>query len=194
MFLLLPWYATLTAFGLEWLVARLGNLGLGSRLKPVALGVVLSGIFIVNLYQAYPLSKRISAGQYQSLQVLFLRQAIDIFDSGEPPPSHIIFLNYERSFVVESLHELLEVYGVQYPPEVLQEFDVEGSGLPDDHMDLFLDERALVIMIPWMGPEDRQILTKELLALGMDSCGVRNTNQNVRFEIWHYPIFQVNCY
>jgi 4-amino-4-deoxy-L-arabinose transferase-like glycosyltransferase len=194
MFLLLPWYATLAAFGLEWLVARLGALGLGARLKPVALGVVLSGILIVNLYQAYPLSRRISAGQYQSLQVLFLRQAMDIFESDSSLPSHIIFLNYERSFVVESLHELLEVYGVQYPPEALQEFDVEGSGLPDDHMNLFDDERALVIMIPWMGPEDRQIVTKELLGLGMESCEVRNSNQYVRFEIWHYPSFQVDCY
>ncbi|MGD8604524.1 MAG: glycosyltransferase family 39 protein, partial [Anaerolineales bacterium] len=194
MFLLLPWYATLAAFGLEWLVARLGKIGLGSRLKPVALGVLLGGIIIVNLYQAYPLSKRISAGQYQSMQVLFLRQAMDIFQSEEPPPSHVIFLNYERSFVVESLHELLEVYGVQYPLDALQEFDIEGSGLPDDHMDLFLDERALVIMIPWMGSEDRQIVTKELLELGMESCQVRDTNQFIRFEIWHYPAYQVNCY
>jgi hypothetical protein len=193
MFMLVPWYATLAAFGLDWLVTRLGAIGLGSKLKPVALGVVMAGILAVNLYQAYPLSKRLSAGQYQSPQVLFLREAIEIFTSDPPYPSHIIFLNYERSFVVESLHELLEVYSVPYSPEILLEFDVEGTGLPEDQAEVFADERALVIMIPWISPDDRVTLTQELLDLGMVACAVRNTNQDIRFDLWHYPSFPVSC-
>jgi hypothetical protein len=194
MFLMLPWYATLAAFGLEWTISRLKALGLGRKLRPVAMGVLLAGIMVINLYQAYPLSKRLSAGQYQSLQVLFLRQAVDIFSSGEPQPSHIIFLNYERSFVVKSLRELLEVYGVPYTPEILREYDIEGTGLPDGDIELFSDERAMVIMVPWMGPDDRQVVTQQLLDLGLESCEIRNTNRHHRFDIWHHPSFQVNCY
>ncbi len=103
-------------------------------------------------------------------------------------------MNYERSFVVESLRELLDVYGVAYPSEVLREYDVEGSGLPSEDIGLFADERALVIMVPWMDPDDRQTATQELLDLGLESCIISNTNRHYRFDLWHHPSFQVTCY
>lgn len=185
MFLLLPWFTIFAAVEFMWIMKFIRQMRIAPHLPDTFATLLVIAVIVLNLYQAYPLSKRRMADHYQSIQVLFLREADRLLNSSESPSATVVLLNRPETYMAESLYELLDLYEIPFKPGQLVELNVAELGILEQVDDLVTDKHSLVIMIPWIEDEVRYAIEQVLRSGGKEPYEVRNTIGNTAYEIWH---------
>ena len=183
--MLLPWFARFAAVGLTYLADQLRSLGLSRQIVSTLIILIVIAVIGLNLYQAYPLSKRRMAGRYQQLQVLFLRLSEDILTAEHQQPKRFIFINDPSSLHIDSLRELLDIYSVPFGPSQIVEVVPEGPDLPVPAIPDIADPNSLIIINPRMPDSWETSYHQKLQELGKVPCEIRNTNGELRFLLWY---------
>jgi 4-amino-4-deoxy-L-arabinose transferase-like glycosyltransferase len=185
MFLLLPWFALIAAFGLTWLVERGKQVGL-SRLPLAGLvAPVLVTVIGLNVYQAYTLSWQRMTG-LQNVESLFLRLAMHVQDVVAEPPKTFIIVT-DSQWGIGGLQMLQQVYSIPPSPEQLKQVTVAGPSFSEADRSIIADRNALVIIQPRMDTLWRELLESSLEKLDKVPCGIKTTNGTLRFTLWHSP-------
>ena len=190
MFLLLPWFAIFAAVGFGWIMKLIGQLNMAPHLSNTFATLLMLAVIVLNIYQAYPLSKRRMADHYQSIQVLFLLEADRLLNSPETPSTRIVLLNQPETYIAESLYELLDLYEIPYKPGQLVELNVNEQGILKQVDDLATNENSLVIIIPWIEDEIGHSIEQVLKSGGSEPYEVMNTIGNPAYEIWHNSTYR----
>ena len=185
MFLLLPWFAIFAAVGFLLIMKFIRQLKAAPHLPDTCFALLVIAVIVLNVYQAYPLSKRRMADHYQSIQVLFLREVDRLLNSSETHSTTVVLLNHPATYIAESLYELLDLYEIPYKPGQLVELSVDEQGILKQVDDLATDENSLIIIIPWIEDEIGHAIEQVLKSGGKEPYEVRNTIGNPAYEIWH---------
>jgi len=181
MFLLLPWFALFTAFGLEWCAEKSAFLFNANRRSLINLAAGL--IVIGNLYHAYVVDIRNTA-QYQTLPPLFIKTVREINANSQVPPKSYAFVappNWNTS----GMEIIQRVYLVPDSPRQLINLPVEGNQLPPSAAEL-VGQRDVVIIVK--GDIDVSVMTQvdaQLQGWGKSMCEIRNVKGTLQFQLWH---------
>lgn len=181
MFLLLPWFALFTAFGLEWCAEKAGFLfNLNNRsLISLSMGLIV----IVNLYHAYVIDIR-NMAQYHTLAPMFVKTVREINANSQVPPKSYAFVA-PPGWDTSGLATIQRVYLVPDSPRQLINLPVEGNQLPASAADL-VSQRDIVIIVK--GDIDSNIITEvdaQLQGWGKSKCEIRNRKGTLQFQLWH---------
>jgi len=144
-------------------------------------------ILVVNLIQAYPLSRQRMAGRYQSPQVLLLREASQLL---VPGPSHarLLILAMPESPLRDSLARELRLHQVPYGENSLAEDSAQT--VADGELQ---DPRTIILIAPRV-PDTLQIqLEARLVAAGKIPCRFRSSIGEVRLVVWTAPTEWYRC-
>ncbi len=182
MFMLLPWYTALAAVGLGWLHGQVNLPRLARSGLPL---LVLTAILAANLYMAYGLYRRISAGT-PSLEVLFIR--LNQRDERVFPDRYktLLFLT-ESNWDIEGLQTLAQAYRIAPSRLSLARYAVERGEIPIEARRLAAQETTLVILQPWMNEEYQVGLHQHLLRLGKQPCPIQDTPTSPARLILYLP-------
>ena len=187
MFLLLPWWAMLGALGLVWLEGSLRDLGVSERPVGVVTCVLLALILVVNLVQAYPLSRQRMAGRYQSPQVLLLRESNNLLVPGSTH-ARVLILAMPQSPLRDSVARQLSLHQVSFDESSL----TEDSAQTVSDRDL-RDPRTMVWIAPRVPEALQTRLEARLVAAGKGPCRFRNSIGEVRLVVWTAPTERYRC-
>jgi hypothetical protein len=193
MFLVLPWIALLAAIGATWVAAQLRGLGLARRWMTVILGLLVVSLVSLNVYQAYPLSKQRLRSTYQSVQVVFARLAQEVFAAPELKSKGFVFLNDPRSVNVDSMRELLAIYGIAFDASRMREVIVRGPELSAAEQSLIADRNSLVFVNPFLDARWRQSYESVLRQAGKQPCRILTSAGDHRFTIWQAEMSIEQC-
>jgi len=185
MFLLLPWFTIFAAVGFVWIMKYIRQMRIAPHLPDTFATLLVIAVIVLNVYQAYPLSKRRMADHYQSIQVVFLREADRLLNSSESSSATVVLLNRPETYMAESLYELLDLYEIPFKSGQLVELNVAELGILEQVDDLVTDEHSMVIMVPWIEDEIRHAIEQVLRSGGKEPYEVMNTIGNTAYEIWH---------
>ena len=185
MFLLLPWFAMLAAAGLEWLGSHLSQLANRQVWLGSGLGIILVGVLVLNVYQAYSLSKQRSTG-LQSPAMLFMRlmERIQSQEKTSQAPLTIWFLTMPP-WGIDGYRLFLTTYDIPDSLVRLEKADVPGGQLPGGIDAQVQDPNTLVIIYPDIEPGIQEALGQTLTGLGKQSCPVKTVNDYTRFLLWY---------
>jgi 4-amino-4-deoxy-L-arabinose transferase-like glycosyltransferase len=183
MFMLLPWYAALTAIGLGWLLAQINPVHQSQRVRNGALLFILTSILAANLYMAYGLYRRVSAGN-PSLEVLFIRLAQRDEQLFPARFKTLLFLT-ESNWDIEGLQTLAQAYRIPPGRLSLARYVVESGKIPAQARQLAARSDTLVIIQPWMNEEFKAGLNQQLLSLEKQPCPIQDTPaSHARFTLY----------
>jgi len=189
MFLILPWFALIAAFGFVWLIDQVKRFTRKERLSQWIAFLILMTVLGLSLYQAYPLARDRMTG-FQSLETLFLRtlqHAQRIYPEG---PMTYIFIT-DPTWSSTSIHKLPQYYPLQAR---FAEVVVRGLTIPPQSWELLANPQAFAILNPWMGPTWNTSIEEQLRAHNRQPCDIRTTNGYARFQLWHTPGMDQLCY
>jgi 4-amino-4-deoxy-L-arabinose transferase-like glycosyltransferase len=181
MFLLLPWFALFTAFGLEWCAEKAETLFNGDSNGLIRLATGL--IVVINLFHAYVIDIR-NMPQYHSLAPMFVKTVREISANSQIPQKSYAFVappNWDTS----GIEMIQRVYLVPDSPRQLMSLPLEGSQLPESAADL-AGQRDIVVIVK--ADIDGNIITQvdaQLQAWGKSMCEIRNEKGTLQFQLWH---------
>jgi hypothetical protein len=187
MFLLLPWFVLLAAMGLVWLGHALRDVGWANIRSLRWTALLLSAILILNLVQAYPLSRLRMAARYQSAQVLLQREAHTLLDPGAQPTSLVILTSPEGP-LRKSLLRQLRLHRAAFDPQRIIELPAAAVG-----DDVLADAHAIVLITSSVPEDTRAALEARLQAIGKSACRFRNSLGWVRLVVWAGPEEEARC-
>jgi hypothetical protein len=187
MFLLLPWLAILGALGLRWIQAILGERGLSERAVHRVTVVLLGLVLVVNLVQAYPLSRMRMAQLYQWPPALLLREAENLLPPG-PNNAHLLILTMPDSRFHDGLAELLRLHGTPF-----DEASLEAGNALEVSDSALRDPRAIVMIERSVADEVQTMLEVRLTAAGKSACRFRSSIGEVRLVVWTAPGERYRC-
>lgn len=193
MFMLLPWFAMLAAAGLEWLKV---NVKIQANPRAWLLGgisVIMAGVLILNVYQAYGLSKQRSTG-LQSPAMLFVRllERIQSHKTANQGPLTIWFLTIPP-WGIDGYRLFLTAYDIPDTMVRLEKVDVDGAQLPDTLAEKVRQSDAMVIIYPDIEPGLQEELGNTLAGLGKQPCPIKTVNDYTRFILWYSQPVQWVC-
>lgn len=189
MFMLLPWYAVFAAVGLGWLQGQFSLSRLARTGLPL---VILAAILATNLYMAYGLYRRASAG-VPSLEVLFIRLS-QRDEQVFPERSKTVLFLTEPNWDIEGLQTLAQAYRIPPSRLSLRRFAVESGEIPMEARHLAAQNTTLVILQPWMNSDYKAGLEQQLLRLDKQPCPVQDTPSNPeRFTLYLPPEYSRLC-
>ena len=185
MFLLLPWFALLSAAGLEWLNVRVKEIGVNQTWITGTIAAVLVCVFALNIYQAYSLSMQRSTGM-QSPAMLFMRvlERIQMHQVHEEGPVTIWFLT-TPPWGIDGYRLFLTTYDIPDDKIRLEKVDIEASQIPEVTAEMIRKSNALVIIYPDLDPGLQDTLSTALEGLGKLPCQIKTTNDYTRFILWY---------
>jgi hypothetical protein len=194
MFLLLPWFTLFAAIGIRWLAERISAVRLVNLSWRSAVGLILVLVIVLNVYQAYQLSRVRSAGR-QTPEVLFTRlvEEMQQFETDSYYPKTALFIT-DSSWSIDGYQLLAQVY--QYPAAVLNldRAIVSGPQTTATTDELIQHRNTLVFFQPGLNAEWVQQLADHLSALGKLPCEVKEySGRDVRFTFWHHPDLTPLC-
>jgi hypothetical protein len=187
MFLMLPWFVTFAALGLEWVLGHMERLGLPLRWGLVA-GFLAVAVIGLNLYQANVLARERSAS-LQSPEALILR-LIERAQREEPADAKTYVFVTATNWTSVGLRGLPELYPIQAR---FVDVNVTGTTLPDSALPLLSDRNSLDIIAPWMDSTQAAALEPAMAALGKVACPIKTTTGDVRFKLWYTPGLEWLC-
>ncbi len=192
MFMLLPFYAVLTALGLAWCVQQLSDF---PSLRPVQRflpALVLSAILITNSYMAYNLYRNLTKG-VPSLEVLMVRLLQRDQALYPDQPKTFLFLT-DSNWDIEGIRTLAQVYRIPPGQAQLLRYETHNGKIPPEAAQIIADAKTLVIIQPWIKPESRILLAEQLLASGKEACLIQDTPfTEPRFTLFLHPIWRRLC-
>ncbi len=186
-FFLLPWLAVITALGLAWVGAWLKKLGVSEKVRKAGVTLVFVAIFGMNLWQAYPISYQ-NMGQYQTLQVYYLKAAQVLFTPQNDPRVSIILVSQINEFV-NSLRNLLDVYNLPYRPEQLtQAYTPETL-----NNELIHSPWALIVVSRDLDESTLAEVNELLETTDKTPCPVNSITGLWLFDLWVSPEMEGIC-
>jgi hypothetical protein len=194
MFLLLPWFALLSAAGLEWLNERIKEIGVNQVWTTGTVTAILVCVFALNIYQAYSLSMQRSIGM-QSPAMLFMRvlehiQKHDVHN--KEGPITILFLT-TPPWGIDGYLLFLNTYDIPDNEIQLKKVDVEATQLPVATSEMIQKSDALVIIYPDLEAGLQEDLSSRLEALGKLPCQIKTVNGTMRFILWYSQPMEWVC-
>jgi len=192
MFMLLPWYALFTTWGLRWVTGRLfGSRPAISVIAQFILVVVIAG---ANLYQGYDQAYRRYASEHY-IETLFLRINDSIYQAEPEKPKNYFFL-LDADWSEMGLRN----YQYIYPSMAWAQFyslTLEAPQLPVTHQALLAERETIIIISPFLNPQHAdwpQLLGLQLEQLGKVRCDVFTPDGlNFRFYLYHSPDLPQAC-
>lgn len=181
MFLLLPWFSLLAAFGLEWIRSQVQDLELPHVTTMRLFGVFLFVVLLVNLYQAYVVSIRRSTN-YQSFEALFLRLAQNMAVSQKDVQPSLVLVNDPQLHHVPSLQEMFNIHYLAIP---IREVLARATTSEEDR-DKLLARGGVVVVSPRLPSDVRAEYEGFLGANQWLRCAMKTVTDEVRFHVW-YP-------
>lgn len=193
MFLLLPWFALLSAVGVEWLKMHVNDLGGKQVWIGGIIGVILICVFALNIYQAYSLSMQRSTGM-QSPAMLFMRvlERIQLHELLDEGPITIWFLT-TPPWGIDGYLLFLDTYDVPDDKIQLEKVDIEASQLSEDITEMVQKSDALVIIYPDLDPGLQEALSTKLEEMGKLPCQIKTVNNYTRFILWYSQPMEWVC-
>jgi hypothetical protein len=189
MFLLLPWFATIAAMGLQWIVQRLELHGLSRPAAALALGILLTLILGLNLLQAYRVS--VSPGRInRSLEALFLRLAQNI-NKHSADASEAILLVHEASEYYDFpwLGGLTQTY---YLPIEVRDLVASPADLPAQQK--LLRAPGQIVAVSFHNPDDvRAEYNAFLQQVHLRECVVSDAAGIPVLDVWYPPTMEAPC-
>ncbi len=182
MFILLPGFALGAAVGLSWILDRLASAGISAQARNAAAGIFLAAVLAANLAQAYVVSPRSMAGQYQGIEAVFNRAAQNAVRRSPDRERHFLFLT-DQWTVAYGFTSLQEVY--RLPP--LADVKVESGRLSAEGLARVSAREALVVIRPELDSETRARLETTLRSAGKTPCTARNLDGTARMVLWQSP-------
>lgn len=183
MFLLLPWFTLFAAFGLSWLAWQMQRLQVPRRLATSLAVLLLLGVIVGNLYQAYTLSRHRNEGT-PSMEMLFLRMLQREDGMPDVARKNYLFLTQEN-WNIDGLRLLQEIYGVPDSNAQMERVVVTDGNFSPYLEERIRDENVGVILQPWMEEELRTQVEERLAELEKKPCVIRDTPKtDTRFTIW----------
>jgi hypothetical protein len=181
MFLLLPWFALFTAFGLEWCLETAKSF---FHVDQRAISTLLVGaIVFVNLYHTYIIDVQ-NMVQYHTLAPLFVKVAREINANKQIPTKSYAFVS-AAGWNTEGLRIVQRAYQVPDSPTQLINVPLEGNQLPDSAQEL-VSQRDIVVIV--QGNLEENTMTTvdiQLLTWGKSVCEIRNGKGVLQFQLWH---------
>jgi hypothetical protein len=181
MFLLVPWFAAFTAFGLEWFLDKAS--GLFSINQRSLIGFAILCLIAVNLYQAYGINVRNTA-QYQSIEAMFLKTAREVSANPNVQPKSYVFIG-PPGWGIDGLRMLQKTFQVPDSPRLLSNLPLDGDRIPVPAEAALLDSDTVVLVLANMAPERIANVDASLAGLGRAMCEIKNMAGNVQFQLWH---------
>jgi hypothetical protein len=178
MFLWLPFLAVFGALGLRWLEESLIRQGVGTAAVQRITLAFLGLIVLTNVLQAYPLSRQRMASQYQSPQVLLLREAENLLTPG-PNNARLVLLALPERNLRSSLAEYLELNLGQFDAAYLIELDPQE--VTNDEL---ADPRAILLVDHRLPDAIQTELETRLLRSGKVACRFRNSMGDIGLVVW----------
>jgi hypothetical protein len=181
MFLLLPWFALFTAFGLEWCLETAKSLfHVNQR---VVSTLLVGAIVFVNLYHTYVIDVR-NMVQYHTLAPLFVKVAREIGANNQIPTKSYAFVA-ATGWNTDGLRIVQRAYQVPDSPAQLLTLPLEENQLPASSQEL-VSQRDTVVIV--QGNLEESIMTPvdiQLLTWGKSVCEIRNGKGVLQFQLWH---------
>ena len=186
MFLLLPWFALIAAIGASWVLEQFGK-GRPPRTRAASTLLLVASVVGLNLYQAYPLSRRRTTS-YQAFAALFNRVAQRAGELAPLPPKTFVVITDESWREGPSgYHRLQRIYALPPSPEQFVVLKLEDGRPPDGARTLLADQNSIVFFRPEMSDAARESVERLLPAFGKAPCPVKTTLGEVRFNLWQSP-------
>jgi hypothetical protein len=191
-FLLLPWFALFAGLALDWIFTRAEE----TILNPVQSNRLLVGLMVLvlglNLYQAFPVTREITAG-IPSMETLFLRllQA-DASVQGGGARTYLFIT--DSLWGIDGFRLWTDLYNL--PPSKAQIVQsVSDDGLfTSEAVDRIRNQETIVIVQPWMDQGKLAYLEAQIASLGKSSCVVRDTRKtDPRFTFWYSEKWKGLC-
>jgi hypothetical protein len=191
-FLMLPFFALFAALGLDWVITRLQVEFLSLVWARRVLAVMLVLMVSANLYQAYPVMWKRTSGT-PSLETLFLRMLQLDQPENQVSSKTYIFLT-DENWNIDGLRLWPDLYNLPPSQAQLVHYEVKDGVIPEQAAARMKEEDALVVIQPWMDPDQSARLEAALVDMGKSGCPVRDTPRtDVRFTFWHAPKWDPLC-
>ncbi len=181
MFLLLPWFALFTAFGLTWCAEKSALFFNVNR--RVLINLAASFIVLVNLYNAYVIDID-NMVQYHSLAPLFVRTVRMIDANSQVPPKSYAFVA-PTGWDISGMKVVQRAYLVPDSPRQLINLPLEGNQLPENDAELVSQRDVVVIVKADIDDNTTSQVDAQLQDWGKSVCEIRNEKNVLQFQLWH---------
>lgn len=187
-FFILPWLAVVSALGIVWLVAWLKRVGLSEKVRNGFVALLFVAITGLNLWQAYPISYQ-NSGQYQTIQVYYLKAAQYLFDSKrDTDPRTSIVLVSQINIFINSIKDLLDIYRIPYPDAQLTQA-YKADEIPPEA----LTSPWTLIMVSRMDEKTTAEVVALLETTDKTPCSVSSITGYWLFDLWVSPGMEDVC-
>jgi hypothetical protein len=192
MFMFLPLYVLIAAWGLQWIVVKSKKLfTIPVKLSPFISAAAIVIITGVNLYQAYPLSHSRFAHLAQ-IESLFIRITQHVY-AAEPNTFKKYAVIVDDTWGVDGLRFIQYIY-----PNLswiqIEQIRISEPVLTETDLELLRDRNTFVIIMPWLNPEWVRELDAPLKAIGKVRCVISTAGNDKRFLLYHDPYLPQACY
>ena len=181
MFLLLPWFALFTAYGLEWCADKSARLFATHRKRIFSLATIL--IVVTNLYNAYVIDIK-NMAQYHSLAPLFVKIVREINSNAQVPPKSYAFVA-PPDWDTSGMAMIQRAYLVPDSPRQLIDLPVKDNQLPESDAELVKERDVIVIVNTNMDTNIISQVDIQLQNWGKTMCEIRNERDTLLFQLWH---------
>jgi hypothetical protein len=196
MFLVLPWYFVLAAFGLDWLVRLVsGTLSRpGRSYRNIVIGVLV-GVACLSLIQTTRIFDLRYKVQHFEPVVLHLLQK----DARHVADYPLEFKNYlfltDQYYGLEWLYTIQDVYKVPESKAQFLRLIVDPAQIPDAWLKRIKEEENLIVIVPSFLPEEiRGSLSQILEQQEKIPCDLRYyPGGDVQLQMWVSPRYQNLC-
>ncbi len=191
MFLLVPLYALIAAWGIFWVGAQITRLWkIPHRLSFIST-IMLAVLFpALNLYQAFPLSNYRYADM-QSIETLFIRLSQNL-ERAEPrrPKNYVIIA--DENWGITGFLMLQKAYPHLAWAE-MHEILLAEPVIPDASKPLLSERDTIILLMPWMDPVWVNALDAPLRDMGKEPCEMTTYTGLRRTTMYHAPDLPQAC-
>jgi hypothetical protein len=192
MFLFIPLYALIAAWGVFWIKEKIINVfSLKNGIPFIATAIFAVLMTAVNLYQGYPLS-HFRYSHNQSFESLFIRVSERV-SAADPNVTKTYAVIVNEEWGVDGLLTMQKVYpSLAYAK--IEQIRLTKPVLPDTTFPLLADKNTIVVFFAgmdkqWVKPLDSQLRTLDKLP-----CEITTTTGDKRFTLYHSPDQPQACY
>jgi hypothetical protein len=192
MFLLIPIFTLIAAWGSIWVWEQIGLVFELSRKA----SVVIPGLFFLlliglNLYQAYPLS-HIRYTTDQSFETQFIRMAKEI-STIEKRSTKTFAVIDDETWDVEGLKMLQQAYP-EFAYIKIDQIKIMGPDIPDEYALLLKDRNTIVFFFAGLNQSWRNPLDKQLREYNKEPCTIPTSSRDISFTYYRDISLMPMCY
>lgn len=191
MFLLIPIYALIAAWGISWAWEQIKSITtLSQRFSTIFISLFFILVFSLNLYQAYPLSHYRFANQ-SGFESLFLRVARQV-SSIEKRSTKTFAVIVDEEWGVDGLLMLQKGY-----PELayvkIEQIRIKMPPVPEEYAMMLRDRNTFVFFFAGMDQSWYKPLDEQMRKYSKEPCEITTSIGARRFTLYHDPDYLQAC-